>query len=564
MAEATIGHLIEEVRETSAQEQDKTQGVKNSVDNLVNQFAAFFQNEKAKKLDEAEAKREEKKEVGDTTVFQDVGDAFRSIKGLGFVGMIGAIVGGLSGLVKGAATGFLDAAKVILKSFGGIFKLFTQGLTAGFSKLFPNTAKQISNLAKGVTTAFSQGLKGINGGIRGVNGAFRKLNFADRIAKSVGGMVRSVNTFGADVGARLTSIGSSVSNASKAFAKGAVTQAKGMASFYGGIVKNVGTSITGFLRNLGFTNFFDEIAKSAKSGGNTIKTFAQGVIKQIQTTFNGIKTAFSTGFTKFFGAFARLGRFIFFPITIIVSLIDAIKGFKEGFAASGNSMIGGVLGAISGVLKGLIGLPLDLLKGIVGWVAGKFGMDGVQEFLASFSFADIIGNLFNTITDTVLGFFDAMNDEAGNFNYGKMVVTVVQTLFNTATAPLRMIMDGLAALADKIGFDGTAERIRRLSSGMKLDFTGQEEATQTRTANREQFEATQAEQERLARLEETPRDQSTQTLQETTTTQNNPVVINQVDASTKDMSVRTSASTSVIGDPTPAMDLSFGNRVAYV
>lgn len=567
MAEATIGHLIQEVRETSAQEQDKTQGVKDSVDGLVNQFTAFFKGEKAKAGDKAEAARESKGEKS-PPIFGQLGDAVKEVKSLGFVGMIGAILGTISGLIAGTIAGFVDAARLILKGIGKPFislgkrlinaykVLYTglfNGLTKAFTFLFPQASAsiakavdatgdairsgakgiqagaktatdtftrisaQMKNVVTGVGQAFRNGLNGISSGIRGVNGQFRSLNVLDKVAKTTGGLITSV--------------------------------------------KNGASAFGGFLRGAGFGNFFDDI----KKGFGAIRSTGAGVAKRISksvktvlTTLKKVRGVFGTFFRTFF----TFARGLFFPITFIMSAFDAFKGFKEGYAAQGNSLIGGAIGAISGVLKGLIGMPLDLLKGIVGWIAGKFGMDGVQEFLASFSFTDLIGNLFNTITDTVLGFFDAMKDETGSFDFGKIVKTVVGALFNVVTAPIRMLMNSVADLADSIGFSGTADKIRGFAEATR--FEGMDDAVEKRKENREQFEKTQAEKERLAKLEETPRDQSTQTLQETTTTQNNPVVINQVDASTKDMSVKTSASTSVVGDPTPAMDFSVGNRVAYV
>ena len=566
MAEATIGHLIEEVRATSSQEQSKTEEVRDSVRTLAAQFGAFFKDQKAQALDALEDKREGKKEEGDTTIMQDMSDAMGSLKGISFVGMIGAILGATVGLIKGGVSGFLDAVGVVLKSFTGLFKLFVKGVSAGFAKLFPNFTKTILNISKGIGTAFNQGLKGVNGGIRGVNGAFRKLNFADKIAKSMGRLVANINGFGANVMARISTLGANISAGAKSIGANITARAGTFGTFVANTTKSVGATINGFMRNLGFANFFDEIAKSGKAVGGRISGFVQSITKGAQTFFNGIKVAFSGAFGKFFSAFSRLGRFIFFPITIIIGIIDGIKGFIQGYKEQGDSLFAGLLGGISGVLQGLIGIPLDLLKSLVGWIAGKFGMEGAEEFLASFSFAELIGSLFNTITDSVLGFFDAMRDETGKFDPMAMIKTVVGTLINTVTAPIRFILERLADLADYVpGLGGVADKIRATAGMLEFD-TGVDEAREARKQKRAEYEESQQEKAEVEKLNETPATQRTETLTETSFQVNrpNPMVINQVDASVKDMSTKSTSSSAIVGDPSPAFDLAFGNKLSYV
>ena len=53
-------------------------------------------------------------------------------------------------------------------------------------------------------------------------------------------------------------------------------------------------------------------------------------------------------------------------------------------------VIMGIAGGISGLLEGIIGMPLDLLKSAISWIAGKFGFEEAEKMLDSFKFTDLI------------------------------------------------------------------------------------------------------------------------------------------------------------------------------
>ena len=83
-----------------------------------------------------------------------------------------------------------------------------------------------------------------------------------------------------------------------------------------------------------------------------------------------------------------LGK-IFLPITVLMSVFDFVTGFMDGYDEGG--IIGGIEGGITKLLQGLIGMPLDLLKGAVEWIGGVLGFD--MSFMADFSFSKLIGIL---------------------------------------------------------------------------------------------------------------------------------------------------------------------------
>jgi Sec-independent protein translocase protein TatA len=72
-----------------------------------------------------------------------------------------------------------------------------------------------------------------------------------------------------------------------------------------------------------------------------------------------------------------------------------------------------------------------------------------------------------------------MLDETGSFDFSRMIKVLVGTIFNTLTAPIRLLLEGLAKLAEKIPFKGDdiAAGIRSFKGKLTMD-TGVDEAIQ--------------------------------------------------------------------------------------
>ena len=109
-----------------------------------------------------------------------------------------------------------------------------------------------------------------------------------------------------------------------------------------------------------------------------------------------IKTAFSIfdEGSKFMTVLGGIGKVIgrlFFPLTLIMTAFDTVKGAIAGFEKEG--IIGGLKGAVEGFFNSIVGAPLDLLKDAAAWVMKKLGFDESAEALQSFSFSDIIKNI---------------------------------------------------------------------------------------------------------------------------------------------------------------------------
>lgn len=183
-----------------------------------------------------------------------------------------------------------------------------------------------------------------------------------------------------------------------------------------------------------FANVFKPMIKNLNAAGKTTKSSAKGIQTLGTTIVNffkalkPVKTAFGV-LGKVAQAFSGIGRVfgrLFLPITIIMGIFDGLKGANkemEKYADAGffSKLFAGTMGFLSGVIQGLIGIPLDLLKSLVGWIAGKLGFEGVQEFLSNFSFAESIGQLFSAIIGGVLGFVQNIKDTIADIGIMGMV-----------------------------------------------------------------------------------------------------------------------------------------------
>tara|TARA_B110000879_G_scaffold159451_1_gene205915 strand:- start:46 stop:1686 length:1641 start_codon:yes stop_codon:yes gene_type:complete len=425
MAEKTISHLIEVTKQENAESRGVTQEVASEVGALAKMFGKYFQELKNNAGDRQEEKQEEKAPAAGG--LPDLSTLMSDTKGMGIFGIIAGITAAIAGLAVGIVEGFASAAKLILSPFTKIMVKMVRSITkfmlAPFrlfvNKFFPDIGKKLQNQFNRIRKVFTNGIA--------------------RIAKRI----KQLKDWAKGIGGRLAAV---ATNIRQAFVNGFQSINAGIRGIAGKFrkltfIENASKMIGKFFRP--FTAWFDDIAKLGKVVGGQGKKSA-GIISKIGGFFKSFKGIFS----GFFTIFRTLGRVIFFPITIIMTMVDAFNGFKEGFASGG--LIGGVIGAISGVLKGLIGMPLDLIKNVVSWIASKLGFENFSEILDSFSFSDMIGGLFNSITDNLLGFMDGIKDDFANMSFAGAIAELGKKLFNVVTSimkfPLAVAVGGAAAI----------------------------------------------------------------------------------------------------------------------
>jgi hypothetical protein len=173
------------------------------------------------------------------------------------------------------------------------------------------------------------------------------------------------------------------------------------------------------------------VAKLVDTLTDTLKPLAKLPVIATVTTYFGAAGAKSSAFIKGIGK-------LFLPFTIVIALIDTVKGFYKGFFGKDleegeeppegflESFYAGFTDAIKGLVNSLIGAPLNLLKGVVGYVLGKLGFTGAEEALANFNFTDLLEqiidgilapfeNIANLIIDALDFAFDKIEAVVGFF-----------------------------------------------------------------------------------------------------------------------------------------------------
>lgn len=288
----------------------------------------------------------------------------------GFAFGIGTILSGIAGAVSGLAIGIVLGFTKALKFIGealGLKKLFAPVNKAVFG--FVDRIKRIPKFFQN----FSRLLKAGFDGSKTIRSAFTGTFMTTQ--KGLTGL----NQFFFNLGASLKKL---------AFSKTGLAIQRSINKF------------KRFIKPLG--DFFASIGRAFGGVPKTFKSIGDGASK-----FGKITKALGGTFGKMFLLFKSIGRYIAFPITIIMSIVDAVKGFFSGFKEFGErgfiaGLFGGVMGAIKGVFNGLISLPLDLLKGAVGWIAGKLGFENVENALAGFSFKGFFSSIFDWLTNFIL------------------------------------------------------------------------------------------------------------------------------------------------------------------
>jgi hypothetical protein len=155
---------------------------------------------------------------------------------------------------------------------------------------------------------------------------------------------------------------------------------------------------------------------------------------------------------KQIGRIASVVGKIFAPVAIVITVFDTIRGAIAGFAEGG--ILGGLKGAIDGFFTSLITVPLDLVKNLVAWVAGKFGFDETAEALREFSFTDLFRQMLGSIFG---GVSSAVNVITDLFSFGEEDMTLLGTLGklkDLVFAPVNMAINFVRGI---FGFEETDE-----------------------------------------------------------------------------------------------------------
>ena len=417
------------ITEATAQLQERnlkvSEETRDDIKTLTKSFIDYFKTLKQQAGDQLEAEREKEKPkvepINWNELFGDAGKGAKGLLGEGLLGFLGTITAAISGLAVGVAiglAGYLAAlGKVFNKMTGGriskaaatlarmmrlgFFRMLGLGVdgkpVAGTSKLI----KSLYNFGKNPFGQFTKMFQSLRGGFFKVLG----LGVDGKPVATTGKLVKTLSRTGQTISSGIGRIVSMFEPLGKLFASSG---------------KEVGSGI--------------------KSAFSTFSNFIKGFGK----SFGTISKLMSPIFTLF----KTVGRVLFAPITLIMSIIDSVKGAIEGFKQEG--FLGGILGAIGGLVGGVVGMPLDLLKSAIGWIAGALGFDNFKEMLASFSFKDLIFKMFMKIANIANGIFD---DLFGGFKDGffvgmkQMLGTIGKYVFRMLKFFPAVVAGGVHALA---------------------------------------------------------------------------------------------------------------------
>ena len=188
------------------------------------------------------------------------------------------------------------------------------------------------------------------------------------------------------------------------------------------------------------------------------------VVDKIKSTFTKVgdilkkfgKTFITVGdesskFSKFGSILKNVFKRIFFPITVIMGIFDAVKGALAGFEEGG--IIGGIRGALIGLFDGMIGGAVNMLTGALAWILDKLGFDKAAEALAAFDiteyftkFIDYIGNMISGAFDWIKGVFAGIDIVGGLTSMWEAYVSTVGSIMDIIFKPIDMAINWIMGI----------------------------------------------------------------------------------------------------------------------
>jgi hypothetical protein len=265
---------------------------------------------------------------------------------------------------------------------------------------------------------------------------------------------------------------------------------KPISTFFTQISENITKAIQALKTSITNSKFFQSVKNFFKplqplfaffTKEGSILSKISGMFGKVTAFFGKLGSIFKS-FLKFGLIFGKLAGPIGIAISAISSIFDGLKIFKET-GDIGKALEVGVVGFINA----FTGDILDLLKSAVSWIAGALGFEGVETFLDSFSFADIIAEYFRRFIKAgrdmfekfFQNFVDIFGDISKKFKEGNIIGGIAEifrgALKTMATLLLDIPKNLLASAAEGLGFAPFAKKIRDFS------FSGLFGGTNTKT-----------------------------------------------------------------------------------
>ena len=317
---------------------------------------------------------------------------------------------------KGGAFPSNTSGKITPEKVGGNLATVFGGIGVGIAAAIPAI---VGGFVYEITTSFARLVKALSAAFRETKLFALIKSYTGMVGNTVKSLFDPIIEFFTKMGTQVRSYTGMIGNTVKSFFDPVIDVfRKG-----GSIVK----SYTGMIANT-VDSFFEPIVKFFRSMGSTltssegfkmmgesleklknIKLPKLGFIDTLIDTIRGsiqAVTKIASPIIKFFAGFGRvLGR-LFYPIGILMSVFDSLMGAIDGFkdaqamdAGFFQTMFQTLGAATIGLIKGLILMPLDLLKDMTSWALEKLGLEKLSAMMDSFSFEDSIGGLLEQLLD---------------------------------------------------------------------------------------------------------------------------------------------------------------------
>ena len=174
---------------------------------------------------------------------------------------------------------------------------------------------------------------------------------------------------------------------------------------------------------------------SGKGGGGKLMTKLGNLFTSIGGIFGKIPglgkiTSFIKGAAKFLGK-------IFLPVTVLMGLWEAVTGFMSGFEETegnlGQKIIGGISGAIQGLIDFFIVDLLKVLQDVIVWLGEFFGFD--MSAVIEFDLAGKIGEWLKAPIQFITDMFKwVAGDVSGEDNMFTNLIDFISGVWGSVTS----------------------------------------------------------------------------------------------------------------------------------
>lgn len=213
------------------------------------------------------------------------------------------------------------------------------------------------------------------------------------------------------------------------------------------------------------TKYADDIvagmSKAGRAAENSLGIFSK-IISKISSFFKLIgETKVVSGLLSklsFLGPILKKGARGLWFVNIFFILFDFFEGFIKGTFGEDGSILKGLRMGAAEVINGLINEPINLLKNIAGWMAGKLGFEGVKTALESVNF-DLLGILQSGV-DAVLfvvnkirNWFTSVTESLDVEKIFSSIPSPIMLIVNIENAISKFLFNAFSRIAGFFGFE---------------------------------------------------------------------------------------------------------------